>query len=745
MVYRNTVNPYDFANPVSDPDLFAGRTTELDEILYYLDHAAKAPRAINLAVIGERASGKTSILNMIQRQTSNRGLVSVRIDLDETNGSFPLPLFYKIFDAIVTTVCEQGAYGGPDGRTYQIYRDIVDTYDIPSDRTFVSFGFSLQYAKAMSRQNESAAVSDTLLRKDLIRISEEVGKTIVLLIDEGNVLAQNRTLLQMIRNTFMNTPGYMLVLTGTPELFPVISDVFSPVMRQFKKLDISPFQNWQETRECVLKPLEKIGIARAEEIFETETFYDVTEIHNLTGGRPYEIQLICHFLFKRLQMGKSKRMRLTIDVLDDVLRELQSSQDITSRHIIAYVRSIDHHALVALAHLCQCNRMASFDQLSFLAYVFDAEPWLREGLRGYLDQFVEAGVLEVKDENISFQGDDFDKIYCKYFARKKDVVLNVQDMPFEPRAVVNLAEYFTKRIKSLDSHGFGGLDEVQGVTIQEVVNTFYFDIDKLSSMMSFDALQTLYWSNIQFQGKEVMDLVMATFITPWFTGIQVFRLEPEDNPEETFHKFEGELKMLTERTHNFDSDIHIDYLKLPVLSVSELMERIDKISDKRFRSRLAGMHNMEMVREYFNEANPELALVHVQLASHLWPSANILNNQGYIYMVLDKSDTALPLIEKAKDLAVVEEDTFTAALAVYNLSLIKVKQGLEMDAIRDLGVIAERLRNMPKDRRWCAELLQPIVNNGDLLFMRVAEPDLLEIVDKAIECIVKNISTGEDG
>ena len=39
-------NPYDFANPVNDPQLFVGREPEIGEIRYYLDHASKAFRPI---------------------------------------------------------------------------------------------------------------------------------------------------------------------------------------------------------------------------------------------------------------------------------------------------------------------------------------------------------------------------------------------------------------------------------------------------------------------------------------------------------------------------------------------------------------------------------------------------------------------------------------------------------------------------------------------------------------------------
>jgi predicted AAA+ superfamily ATPase len=57
------INPYDFERPVKDPNLFAGRQKELEEINYYLE-LSKSERPVyhNLAVIGPRAVGKTVCL-----------------------------------------------------------------------------------------------------------------------------------------------------------------------------------------------------------------------------------------------------------------------------------------------------------------------------------------------------------------------------------------------------------------------------------------------------------------------------------------------------------------------------------------------------------------------------------------------------------------------------------------------------------------------------------------------------------
>ncbi len=148
-------NPYDFANPIWDADLFVGRKDELDEIKYYLDHAKSAPRPINLAILGPRASGKTSLLNMTETEALKRSFCTVRINLDEADALSQLAFSQKLFDGLISAACELEAYAGKSGKVYETYLDMVSSYKIPEDKTFCPFLFPVQYARAMAAGNPS--------------------------------------------------------------------------------------------------------------------------------------------------------------------------------------------------------------------------------------------------------------------------------------------------------------------------------------------------------------------------------------------------------------------------------------------------------------------------------------------------------------------------------------------------------------------------------------------------------------
>ena len=52
---------------------------ELSDIRYYLWQARSVQQPVNIALVGERAAGKTSLLNIIEYEARQLGLLAVRI------------------------------------------------------------------------------------------------------------------------------------------------------------------------------------------------------------------------------------------------------------------------------------------------------------------------------------------------------------------------------------------------------------------------------------------------------------------------------------------------------------------------------------------------------------------------------------------------------------------------------------------------------------------------------------------
>jgi len=414
-------NPYDFINPIRDPKLFAGRREELKEIDYYLELSrSKSPKYTHLALIGERASGKTSLLNMIEYKANEKGFLSIKIPLNKETSSNDILFFKEVIDGIMTKGAEKGMYGGIKGKTYRAFRRLIDNLDIKVESPLI---FGTAYI-GLKRREHKAGIPQHVLIHDLKELSKEAKKrgiaTILLLFDECDSLAQNETLLQKIRNAFMEVEGYILAFSGTERMFPAISNVFSPIPRFFKRINIEDF-DFKETEECILKPL-------TEEESKILDRRSVGEIHWLTGGLPYEVNLISHYMYRRHQETESPTIGLSVDVLDDVLNELERLRKGEHHEIANKIRACGPQQLKALISLTELPRSrqewlvkyALLDDLQFLTSKKAVEDSRITNL--VIEQLKMSGIIEENsDKQLLLRGDQFDFLYLKHYAISKGI------------------------------------------------------------------------------------------------------------------------------------------------------------------------------------------------------------------------------------------------------------------------------------------------------------------------------------
>lgn len=423
-------NPYDFANPVNQPESFAGRKSQSEDVRYYLNHARYA-RPIHLALTGERSAGKTSMLNMIDKQAALLGFLVVRLDLNEGDAD-PIQFFGRLYDSLLTAAVLDGKYGGFSGLVWKGYRALVDANKEVDD---LPLNFPAHWVAA---QHGTRSLSEAVLNLDLKAISAEVDKKVVIILDECDVLSQKKITLQILRNVFMNLDGYMLVIAGTPRLFPVFDDVFSPINRQFKKVSISPFENDSETRECIAQPLAQLGITPRSLIKAWPTVGD--EIHQVTGGRPYEIQLLCHTMFRRVQDKLDRKMSLSVEVLDEVRMDLENRQGHdTERFSKRYSGLSDRH-LTALAILRRVND-GNIDSAAIVHAVTPRDqhaPITEVEFRRQVQELIDLGIIEESDGKCTLAGDQFDEVYLRYLAASRSQRIPPWPMAPETLLAVNL-------------------------------------------------------------------------------------------------------------------------------------------------------------------------------------------------------------------------------------------------------------------------------------------------------------------
>ncbi|MDF5739194.1 MULTISPECIES: hypothetical protein [unclassified Nostoc] len=720
-------NPYDFSNPVLDIDVFAGREKELQEIRYYLEQAKTAPQPINLALLGQRASGKTSLLNITEIEGNLRNFCTVRIDLDEGDAETQFAFFYKLFDGLLLAACEFGAFGGIHGKTYDTYLNVINAYKIPENSSFCPFIFPTQYAKAMSSDNINMSLSDNSYKRDLRAIQKELNKPVLLLFDECNVLSQSRVHLEKIRNIFMNLPGYMLVFTGTPDLFPVIDQIFSPIIRQFKKINIVEFETKEETKDCVRKPLEKLGIL-PEEIFDVETYRDVSEIHDLSGGRPYEIQLICHFLFRRIQKKQSTKMKLNLSVLEEVRRELENFQDISTRPILSKIRNLNKKQLQALKLLTASCKNANFEQLWTIEYVFNAEiNWSRNDLEQEYQYLLKESIIRFHNEGneIDFNGDDFDKIYAKYLARERKVSLGLSNRPLE--LLIDMKIDFVKK-------DIEGLKQIELFLVSSTGNlrNLLWNNMSLNNDDVFDdpALGIpLYKAMLDYRDNETIPVVSVKFDLDWLK-VKFWYYPEKPSFINAIDDLIQKLAVIKARTHEINGDLTIELENVKLIPVEILTNKIQELYDEKYKNILTSYHVRKVFIEYLHKNNSKEALFNCELAYYYSSSdIHIQINLSYLFLVNDNVDKAKNLLQTALQNGILDSELL--ALANYNMGIAEIKSSNVIASLEQINLCIEISQNLECSDRICLCLLIPKINNGQIIFAEVREKDLLEVACEA--------------
>ncbi len=414
-------NPYDFINPIRDPELFAGRHEELKEIEYYLELSrSEKPKYFHMALIGPRSAGKTSLLNIIEHNANNLGLLAVKIPLNIETVKNDVLFFKEVFDGILTKEAEKGLYGGFSGEIYKAFRNVIDRLDIKAE---IPFLFGTAYIGLKKDQNV-AGIPQHVMLHDLKEMYNEAKKenikTIVLLFDECDLLAQNEVVLQKIRNAFAEIEGYILVFSGTEKMFPAINDVFSPIPRFFKRVNVENFKEIKETEECLLKPLNE----EEKEAFDRAC---IGEIHRITNGTPYEINLIAHHMYRRWKEGRNPQIGLSPEALDDVLNEIERLRVEGHYEVANKIRRywIDQlKVLISLLEFPNVSKewLAEYMLLDEIDTVQLKDIYIKKSITmDYIEQLKKDGIMSEKSERIHFNGDQFDVLYLKYFCAFKGV------------------------------------------------------------------------------------------------------------------------------------------------------------------------------------------------------------------------------------------------------------------------------------------------------------------------------------
>lgn len=386
MELKDIQNPYYYDRP-ADKSTFVGREEHLKDIEYYLNDGINAEnnRCRHLAITGDRAMGKTSLLGRLREEAAEKGCCTVKIELDDSSVEDEPTFLFTIFDNVLSEACELGAYEGTGGRTYETYRDVMAGIT-PEDRTFMPFMFPSAYFR-FAQAGGLARLPNNLqvFTRDLEHIRDrckEKGITlpIVVTIDECDVLAEQRSCFQQLRNLVQHLDGYMFAIAGTGKLLEGMDDVYSPVSRQFTKIQLGPFTEEKDTLDSIRKPLvnlearfagqsgdvmdqQRLAMTVSQLIHSLEASRMVEEVHKWTTGRPYDIRLLSQVMFKRLQDGSATTMELSSQCMDDARAQMTGDDSrLKDSPLVPAVQTLNADAMAMMTSLYAFNDSVTLEQ-----------------------------------------------------------------------------------------------------------------------------------------------------------------------------------------------------------------------------------------------------------------------------------------------------------------------------------------------------------------------------------------------
>ena len=336
-------DPYQFGSPVdSQFGPFFGRKDMIEKLISGLTK----PNKVDSLIIGERRSGKTSILIELAHRLPKPHL-AVSINFAESDKSAKSCVDY-IVRRIIATAVDSGMLA-------------------PTEQLSM-----------ISADNLTDAVKPVMRQ-----INASSPKTIVVLLaDESDDLLDIEARMQsLLRATLQSdiAASFRAVLAGTSRFLDGISTATSPLYNHFRVETLRPFA-YDEARDLVVKPIQPLGRKFSDEALKL--------IISASGGHPYYCQRICYSVYERASYVdamtiESELVRTTIkNIISDsndaallVFREdvwRRISVDERNKLVqLAYAKRLPVHPAPELRRLNTWHVIATVDgYLQFTADIF---------------------------------------------------------------------------------------------------------------------------------------------------------------------------------------------------------------------------------------------------------------------------------------------------------------------------------------------------------------------------------------
>lgn len=328
------LNPYIYRGPV-DKHLFVGRQQQLDRL---------CELSVSYALIGPRATGKTSLINRACERMRDDGQSVIRLELGATMHDRDL--------------AERFLY------------EVISHYGL--------------------RPSALGRVTIGRLERHILRLARHSPrKRVAVFTDEADALAERCPgICAMLRS--LHNQGYArIVLVGYKQLRKAICDVRQQsLMNVYQELPLSRL-TLHECGELVLGPMTSLGVRIADPSSVVQALY------RDSGGGPSRIQLLCHALVDQLET-KTERT-ITREEAEQAIR-LPDVQHVLKDWFSQSTSLMEKYIATMAAIVLPC------DEREFVSKLHTHSPEIgTDAIESEIEDLISADILErLKDGRMNF-------------------------------------------------------------------------------------------------------------------------------------------------------------------------------------------------------------------------------------------------------------------------------------------------------------------------------------------------------
>lgn len=410
-------NPYDFRSPVRHSALLAGRDKELSQIDELLRESTLG-RPVHISLLGGQGSGKSSLLNGVMDLAADRGFLSAKMVLREATVQTEFDFYKALYDSALSALLENERLLEDDEVMHDwLARTCAGdlTYDSRSGyNSTLEFGLVIA-ARLNNRIAE--VVSTPMIERDLKRMLSMGGEPLqglVLCLDQAELLDDNNDLAPSLIQLTECTP--LLTIITAAETAGTLQ---AAVPRAWAHIDVGPFQGANPILDAITKPIKHVDDTLGASPPSLTTAMDIRE---LTGGVPYEVNLVCHFIWDAIQQGEQDSFELSSTVIERVRAELENK----SRHqadsdieVFSSLSTSDYQLLVDLApYEALTIHELALVRLMLSDYARRELEETEDAIRRDLRYLADIGVVRTENERFELVGNPDSRIYLRYAAQR---------------------------------------------------------------------------------------------------------------------------------------------------------------------------------------------------------------------------------------------------------------------------------------------------------------------------------------